>query len=166
MLVKCLLLGLCLAGPALFAQKPDRVDLGHLQTGATVSFVRAAEGGWGIEIAGLRRVVVPTVVGVQIATATQTGAVAPLIQQPKPARLEVFRAEEDILQLAAGYKTAQKWGTGIDARAEISYGSNVVFHIRDHWSLADAVISVRRTVEVTGNAPGGFDSYVVFAVDP
>ena len=94
--------------------------------------------------------------GIEIA-----GGAAPRILQPKPARLEVFRTEEDIRQLAAGYKTVQKSAAGIDARAEIAYGDNVVFRVQDRWSLTGAVVSVRRKVEVTGNAPGGFDSSVV-----
>jgi hypothetical protein len=177
MLGKCLLLGLCLAGSALFAQENSRKDtgyaetnytvieggpigatlvepaglafmqvLGRLETGGTAYFVQNhASGEWGIEI---------------------SGAGAPMINQAKPARLEVYRADNDILQFAAGYKTVEKSADGLDARADIPYGSNVVFHIRDHWSLAGAVVSVSRKVEVTGNAPGGFDSSVVFAVDP
>jgi hypothetical protein len=145
MLGKCLLLGLCLAASASLAQESDRLDLGHLQTGATASFVRSVTGEWGIEI---------------------SGAGAPMMNQAKPSRLEIFREDNDIRQLAAGYKIVEKSADGFDARADIFYGSNVVFHIRDHWSLAGAVVSVSRKVEVTGNAPGGFDSSVVFAVDP
>jgi hypothetical protein len=143
MLGKCSFLGLCLAGSALFGQPADRVELGRLQTGATVSFGRTAGSEWGIEIAG--------------------GA-APLIQQPKPARLEVFHTEDDIRQLDAGYKTVEKSTSGVDAQAEIAYSSNVVFHVQDHWSLTGAVVSVSRKVEVTGSAPGGFDSLVQFGV--
>lgn len=139
------LLGLFLAGPALFAQQSGRVDLGRLQTGATVSFTRAATGEWGIEIAG---------------------AAAPRIVQPAPARLEVFRGDEDIRQLAAGYRTVRKSAAGIDARAEIPYGENVLFRVQDRWSLSGAVLSVRRNVEIAGNAPGGFYSSVVLTVDP
>ena len=72
---KCVVLGLFLAGSAALSQQSAGVDLGRLQTGATVSFVRAAGGEWGIDIAG---------------------AAAPLISQPKPAMLEVYRAEEEI----------------------------------------------------------------------
>ena len=142
---KCLLLGLCLAGSVSLAQESDRVDLGRLQTGATVSFVRGATGEWGVEIAG---------------------PAAPLIQQSKPARIEVFRDKEDIRQLAAGYRTVQKSSAGIDAQAEITYGKKVIFHVQDHWSLSGAVVSLSRKVEVKGNAPGGFNSSVVFTVDP
>lgn len=136
---------MCQVAWALVAQEGSRVDLGRLQTGATVSFVRAAEGEWGIEIAG--------------------GA-APLITQPKPARLEVYRSDQDIRQLAAGYSRIQKTADGIDARAKIACGDNVVFRMLDHWSLDGAVVSVRRKVEVAGNAPGGFSSSVDFTVDP
>ena len=142
---KYLLLGLFLSGSALSAQPGARVDLGRLQTGATVSFIRSSAGEWGIEIAG---------------------GSAPRIVQPKPAKLEVFRTEEDIPQLAAGYKTVRKSAGGVDARAEIAYDNNVVFHVRDQWSISGAVVSVRRNVEVTGNAPGGFDSSVILTVDP
>ncbi len=141
----CVLLALCLAGSAALAQEGDRADLGRLQTGATVSFVRGAGGEWGIEIAG---------------------AAAPRILQPKPAKLEIFRTEEDIRQPAAGYKAVEKSDSGIDALAEITYGDNVVFRVRDHWSLSGAVLSVSRKVEVQGNAPGGFYSAVVLTVDP
>src|SRR5512147_368127 len=112
MLYKYVVFGLCLAESALYAQQGARVDLGRLQTGATVSFTRATTGEWGIEIAG---------------------AAAPRILQPKPAGFEVFRTEEDIRPLAAGYKTVQKSANGIDAQAEIAYGENVVFHVTDRW---------------------------------
>ena len=143
MLGKCLWFALCLAGSATLAQEFGRVDLGRLQTGATVSFIRGETGEWSIEIAG---------------------SAAPLIQQSKPARIEVFRAEDDIRQFAAGYKTVQKSASGIDAQAEIAYNSNVVFHVQDHWSLTGAVVSVSRKVEVTGSTPGGFDSLIQFGV--
>jgi hypothetical protein len=142
---KCVVLGLCLTVSATFAQQADRVDLGRLQTGATVSFVRAGEGEWGLEIAG--------------------GA-APRLLQPKPARLEVFRAAEDIRQLAAGYKTVQKSESGIDAQAEIAHGDNVVFRMLDRWSLDGAIVSVSRKIEVEGQAQGGFYSSVMLTVDP
>jgi hypothetical protein len=136
---------LCMAGSLLLAQQSARVDLGRLQTGATVSFTRASSGEWGIEIAG---------------------GPAPRILQPKPAKLEIFRSDDDIRQLAAGYKTVRKSVAGIDARAEIAYGDGVVFRVSDSWSLSGATISVRRKVDVLGNAPGGFYSSVVFRVDP
>jgi hypothetical protein len=143
MVLKYALMGLGVSG--LFAQQGARVDLGRLPTGATVSFARSTAGEWGIEIAG---------------------GPAPRIQQPRPAKLEVLRTEEDIRQLGGGYKTVQKSPDGIDARAEIAYGDGVTFRVNDRWSLTGAVLSMRRKVEVAGNAPGGFDSSIVLTVDP
>ena len=139
-----MVLCLFLAGSSLLAQPVPRVMLGHLQTGATVNFVRSAAGGWGLEV---------------------TGGAAPTISQQKPARLEVFRAEDDIRQFAAGYKTIQKSAAGIDARAEVKYDS-VVFRVVDHWSVSGSVLSVYRKVDVIGNSPGGFDSAITFEAPP
>jgi hypothetical protein len=144
LLEKCLLLGLCLSASPAIAEKGDRVDLGSLQTGATVSFVHETVGGWGIEI---------------------SSAIAPRLTQHKPARIELFRKEGDIRELAAGYATIQKSNSEISASAEIAYGDDVVFRVQDRWSMNDEVVSVCRKVEVVGNAPGGFNSSVVLTVD-
>jgi hypothetical protein len=145
MLGNFVMVGLCLTAAAALAREGVRVDLGHLPTGGTVSFVRGAGGEWGIEIAG---------------------AAAPRILQPKPAKVEVYRTEEDVRQLAAGYKTVRKSGSGVEAGAEIPYGENVVFRVQDRWSLSGAIVSVSRKMDVVGNAPGGFSSSVVLTVDP
>jgi hypothetical protein len=141
---QCLLLGLSMGGSTLFAQSAARLDLGRLQTGAAVSFTRSTSD-WGVEI---------------------SGGAAPRIRQLEPAKLEIYRADEDIRQVSAGYKTVQKTAAGMDARAEIAYGQGVVFHVNDRWNLTGPVLSVRRTVTVTGSAPGGFCSSVMLAVDP
>ena len=144
---------LCLAGPALFAQYAQQdypliVELGRLDTGARVSFQRDSVGAN----------------GTYIFTIGGDPALPSILSAP--ARIEVFRADDDIRQLMAEYKTVQKSATGVDALAEIAYGSNVVFHVQDHWSLTGAVLAVSRKVEVTGTAPGGFDSSVEFLVAP
>ena len=133
-----------MGGSTLFAQSAARLDLGRLQTGAAVFFTRSTSG-WGVEI---------------------SGGAAPRIRQLEPAKLEIYRADEDIRQVSAVYKTAQKTAAGMDARAEIAYGQGVVFHVNDRWNLTGPVLSVRRTVTVTGSAPGGFCSSVMLAVDP
>ncbi|HEX7892544.1 MAG TPA: hypothetical protein VF447_00040, partial [Terriglobales bacterium] len=137
------LLLICLAG-TVTAQTRDRIELGRLQTDATVSFTRSTAGDWGLEIAG--------------------GSV-PRIVQPKPARIEVLTTEQQVRELAAGYERLRKSAGGIDADAEVSYGDTVIFRVQDHWSVGGAVLSVRRRVEVVGNAPGGFDSAVLLMVD-
>ena len=134
MLSRCTVLCLFLAGSNLFAQPVAPVVLGHLQTGATVSFVRSPAGEWGIEI---------------------TGGAAPSISQSQPASLEVYRAEDDIHQLATGYKTVQKSTAGIDARAEIKYDS-VVFRVQDHWSVSGSVLSRAQESERRRQRAGRF----------
>jgi hypothetical protein len=148
MLRKCLLLGLCLAGPALFGQyaqqdNPLLLELGRLPSGAEVSFQRELDRNYYIFTIG--------------------GGASPGFLSA-PARIEVYRADDDIHQFTAEYKTVQKSANGVDARAEIAYSSNVIFHVQDHWSLTGAVVTVSRKVEVTGSAPGGFDSLVQFGV--
>jgi hypothetical protein len=130
---KIVIFGLCLAGSAVLAQQGDRVDLGILQTGAMVSFVRTAEGEWGIEI---------------------SGAAAPMMRQQKPVQIQVLRPEEDIYELAAGYRTVQQSASDIEACAEITTGENVIFRVQDRWCRNGAVVSMRRRVQVVGNAPG------------
>ena len=83
---------LCLAGPALFAQfaqlnqqsYPMIVELGRLDNGAQVSFIQDFDRNYNLQIAG-----------------------APIVQ-PRLARIEVYRADDDIQRLNAGYKTVQK----------------------------------------------------------
>ena len=142
---QCLLLGFAVAATIPFGRADDRVELGSLPTGATVSFVRGTDTRWGIEI---------------------QGASGPRIAQPQPARLEVYRAGGDIRSLAAGYQSIEKTAAGLEARADIALGHEATFHVHDRWSLEGAVVSVRREVDVSGSAPGGFDSSVVFTVDP
>ncbi|HVZ64725.1 MAG TPA: hypothetical protein VG936_09160 [Lacunisphaera sp.] len=141
------LLGLGLAATAALGQTGDRVDLGQLRTGATVSFVRGADGDWGLAIAG----------------GSHAG-----YRQEKPARLEVYRAAGDIRPLASGYRSVERSpaGAGYEARADLGGGEGVVFRVQDQWSLTGDVLTVHRTIAVEGSAPGGFESSVVFAADP
>src|SRR5690349_6014297 len=139
-----LLLLLCLA-ESLSAQTRNRVDLGRLVTGATVSFTLSNSGDWGIEI---------------------TGGPAPRISQPQPAKLEVYSPEEKVRQLSCGYKTVRKFEGAIDADAEIAYTDTAIFRVHDRWSVNGEVLAVRRRVEVLGNAPGGFGSAVVLRLEP
>jgi hypothetical protein len=121
----------------------ERIELGRLATGASASFVSDGGSRWGVEI---------------------SGSGMPAMAQRKPARLEICRAESDIEQLAAGYNTVEKTSDGVEARATLSYGENVHFRFRDRWHLSGSVLSVQRVVEVTGEAPAGFDSSIVFEI--
>ena len=120
------------------------ISLGRTSAGSEIAFTRAASGEWGIQIAG---------------------GVAPRITQPKPAAIEVYRADNDIRELAQGYKTVSRTATGVDATADVSAGNGVVFHVHDVWGLANGVLSVRREVKVKGSASGGFNSAIDFSLD-
>ena len=93
---------LCLAGQALLAQYaqqnyPMVLELGRLPSGARVSFQRELDRNYYMFTIGIG------------------GGASPSILSA-PARIEVYRADDDIRQLTAGYKTVQKTATGIDAR--------------------------------------------------
>lgn len=136
---------LSVTGSAALAASADRTELGRLATGATVSFVRSAAGPWGLEI---------------------HGGPAPLIRQPQPVQIEVFQTGDDVRPLSAGYQSVQPSSGGIEATADVPWGDQVMFHVRDQWSLAGAVVTVHRGITVTGRAPGGFGSSLVLALDP
>ena len=123
------------------------MELGRLPSGATFAFVRGAEGEWGLAIAG---------------------ATTPGFRQSKPARIEVYRTDTDIRALVAGYRTVERpaAGDGLEAEAEIAGDDAVAFRVKDRWSLNGDVATVRRTVEVRGTTPGGFQSSVVLEADP
>lgn len=127
------------------AQNSTQVSLGRLQTGAQVSFTRFTSRDWGLEI---------------------TGGPAPRIVQPQPAKIEVDSGGAGIQELGAGYNRIQKSPAGIDAFAEIKFGDGVVFHVHDQWSVSATVLSLRRNVEVSGHAPGGFYSSIVLSFGP
>ena len=93
-------LALLASSLAAFGQAGARIDLGRLQTGAQVSFTRSASGQWGMAI---------------------DGGPAPRIVQPQPAKVEIYRDDNDIRELAAGYATVRKSPDGVDALAEIKY---------------------------------------------
>jgi hypothetical protein len=145
MYTKITIFVLCLTVSGALAQPDDRVDLGSLRTGATVSFVRYTGGDWGIDI---------------------SGGPAPSLIQRKPVKIEVLAADESIQVFRAGYDTIQHTTSEIKARTEIAYDVNLVFHVLDRWTINDSVVTVSRTVDIAGNAPGGFNSSVVLTIDP
>ena len=87
------------------------------------------------------------------------------MRQPQPAQLEVFQTNDDVRSLSAGYHALEKSGDSIRARASLSSGNGAEFAVSDTWTRESDVVTVKRTIEVTGRAPGGFGSSVVFALD-
>ena len=143
---RCVIFGFCLIVSTTFAQQVDRVELGRLQTGAMVSFVRAVGGEWGIEI---------------------SGGTAPRLTQQKPAQIEIFRNEENVRQLASGYQSVQKENNLIVARANVFSGSNSEFDVEDRWKISDAVLALNRKVRVTSTEDStGFFSAIRLSTEP
>ena len=78
--------------------------------------------------------------------------------------VNIYQPDKKIQEILSGYKTIQQTSSQIDARAEIVF-NNISFRVKDRWSLDGAVISIQRTVDVVGNAPGGFNSSLALTVD-
>jgi len=139
MLGKWVILGLCLTVSVSFAQQ-DRVDLGRLQTGATVSFARTEGGEWGIEI---------------------SGGTTPSLMQQKPAQIEIFRDQENVQLLAVGYQSLKKEADAVVAKAKVTGNGQAAFAVEDLWKISGAVLSLNRNVSVTGTEPNaGFFSAI------
>ncbi|HEX4027026.1 MAG TPA: hypothetical protein VHX18_05355 [Rhizomicrobium sp.] len=52
------------------------------------------------------------------------------------------------------------------ARADISFSTNVTFHIEDRWRINAGALWVHRHVTVSGSAQGGFGSEILFSTAP
>ena len=122
------LIWLLIAPLASAQQAANRIELGRLANGASVTFVRAGSGDWGIEI---------------------SGGGAPDMTQPKPAQIEVFRGGENVSDLAAGYQSVQKEADAVVAKAKVAGGGAAAFAVEDRWAVSGAVLSLSRKVSVT-----------------
>ncbi len=145
MFYKKVILWMFLIVPGIIAQQNVKVNLGSLKSGGTFSFVRNANESWGIEI---------------------IGGPAPEIKQSEPARIEILKPGDVLGELSAGYKTIQKTTSSVIARAEIKYGEDASFTVTDEWSLNGSVVNLKRSVKAAGKAPGGFNSSIMFSIDP
>ncbi len=122
----------------------NRKDLGTLQTGEKVFFVPDESGLWGIKV-------------------KETNA--PEIYQPEPAKIEIFRTDGEPLEISKGYYSIKDSASCIAADAKIEYNDTIDFSIHDLWSINESVISVKRSINVSGNVPGGFNSSVTLNID-
>jgi hypothetical protein len=144
-LYKCIVLGIYLTLSAGCAQN-NRVELGRLENGATVSFVRAAEGDWGIEI---------------------TGGTALHLMQQKPSQIEVYNGDENVRQFAAGYKSVHKNKNTVLAKVKVTGGDKAAFNVEDRWNISGAVLSLSRKVSVTcSEDSAGFYSAIRLLTEP
>ncbi len=124
----------------------SRVVLGRLANGATVAFVRAGAGEWGIEV---------------------SGSGFPRLSQAKPAQVEIYRGDDDISDLAAGYASAQRRGSEVVAKASIQSKGGAVLDVVDHWRIRGDELTLSRSVTVTRAEMGaGFDSAIRLTTEP
>jgi hypothetical protein len=141
--VKFAFLGLCLIFLSACGQNRHRADLGNLQTGTTVSFIRNNVDEWGIIIINYSDT---------------------LLTQQHPVQIEIFRSQENVHQLAAGYKSVKKKKNSVIARAKLVSGSGAEFDIEDQWNISGNVLSLIRKVTVKGTEDStGFYSAIKFS---
>jgi hypothetical protein len=130
--------------PAAGVSAANRVAVGRLASGASVSLVRSGSGEWGLEIAGA----------------------GPRFAQPKPAQIEVYRGGENARQLAVGYQSVQKQADAVLAKAKLADGE-ATFAVEDRWTISGAALSLNRKVVVTGaENNAGFFSAIRIVTDP
>jgi hypothetical protein len=146
MITKGAIFGLAVTLLAGCTQQSNRISLGNLESGASVSFVRAADGYWGIEIFNDN---------------------VPFLAQQKPARIELFRGKENIVQLASGYNSLKKEDNTILASIKVSTGGEAKFNVEDRWNISGDVLSLSRKVTVTGTEDStGFYSAIRLSTTP
>ena len=124
----------------------NKVKLGNLESGASVSFVRSAENGWGIEI---------------------SGETAPLLTQQKPVSIETFAGKQNVNQLVAGYMYVKSESGAVVATAKVTSEKGATFNVEDRWTISGTVLSLNRKVSVAGTADStGFYSAVSLVSAP
>ena len=145
MLKKFVILGFCLTLTAC-TQQGQRKDLGNLKIGSIVSFVRDAGGEWGIQI---------------------SDSTGPILQQQKPAQIEVFSKEQKLHQLNAGYKSLKKETNTVIGKVTLVDEGGTKFYVEDHWMISGDVLSLDRKVSVTGTEDSaGFYSAIRLLTRP
>ena len=89
------------------------------------------------------------------------------LTQHKPVQIEIFRSEENVHQLTAGYKSVRKEIDTIVAKARVVSESGAKFDIEDRWNISGDVLSLSRKVTVTGTEDStGFYSAIRLATSP
>ena len=128
------------------ATSSDHRLLGRLTTGATVAFVRADSGDWGLEIS------VPT------------GA---LLFQQTPAQIEIYRSDDSVSDVAAGYQSIRTEAGGLIATAKVACDGDATFSVEDRWKISGGTVQLHRSVRVTsGDGKAGFYSAIRLSSTP
>lgn len=122
------------------------INLGTLQSGAKVSFVRDSIGEWGIEIL------------------SKTGL---LMKQQKPSQIRFFQAQGIVEDLSAGYQSVQKSGGILTGKSKVTDGNQIAFNIEDKWTINGEVLMLDRKVTVNGSKDSaGFSSAIRLFTSP
>jgi hypothetical protein len=123
-----------------------RIVLGRLANDAEVAFVRAGTGDWGIAI---------------------SGNAVPRIVQSKPAQIEIYRSDNNVSDLAAGYQQVKNESGAILATAKVAGDGAASFAVEDKWTIAGDVLSLSRKVRVVGAEDNaGFYSAIRLSTTP
>ena len=95
------------------------------------------------------------------------GGTAPAMAQPKPAQIEVYRGDENVSELAAGYQSVHKEADAMIAKATVSAGGDVAFSVEDCWTISSNMLVLHRNVKVTGTETNaGFYSAIRLLTAP
>jgi hypothetical protein len=124
----------------------NRILLGRLANGADVAFVRASAGDWGIEI---------------------SCEAVPFLTQTKPAQFEVYRGDDNVSELAAGYEQVRREAGTVYAIARVAGAGEANFAVEDSWKITGNVLLLDRKVRVTGGEDNaGFNSAIRLSTTP
>mgnify|MGYP000885894071 CR=1 FL=1 len=87
------------------------------------------------------------------------------IEQPQPMQLEIWdAAKSETRSMSAGYASLTEDEAGLIGAGRLTLADDVSFQFKDCWNLDHGVLYLDRSVEVNGNAPGGFLSGAVLRV--
>lgn len=135
------LLALLLAMPAIAGAERA---VARLASGAAVTAFQSPSGEWGIRVRG-------------------SGMTS--MSQPHPVVLEFYNDGWPVAPLRAGYRSIRSLPNGFAGSAQVRGHSGAQFAVEDTWVAAGAVLSLRRTLKVSGNGPGGFLSAITLATE-
>ena len=134
-----------LLGCAVAAHAGERLPLGAPTDSASLTFVEARAGDWGLEIAdreGTR------------------------LTQPQPLRVQTIDAHGKVDDFASGYRTVKRTRDGLEGEGMVRVGGRDLFRVEDRWSLRDGIVTVHRSVHVLADRPGGFASAISLQLQP
>jgi len=132
------------AAPVLRAAPQEGTLIGQFDNGGRALLVGSDANGWGV------RVEAPGMASVT---------------QSQPVRARAYESETEVSDLAVGYRSIRRSGSGYIGAGELSPVDGVVLRFEDTWSVSGSALRLSRRVQVEGSAHGGFFSAVTFSTD-